>query len=64
MRIITPLPFALYISDGLIFELYNGGKPYFLHSIHWEKLRPVSKMELGMISGDSAKNPIHSKGSK
>jgi hypothetical protein len=61
MRIITPLPFALYISGGLIFELYNGGKPYFPHSIHWETLRPLSKLELNTTLGDSTKNPIQSK---
>jgi hypothetical protein len=25
--LMIPLPIALYVSDGLIFELYNGGQP-------------------------------------
>ena len=37
---VIPLPVALYISDGLIFELYNGGQPSRRFSIHWETLKP------------------------
>ena len=25
---VIPLPVALYVSEGLIFELYDGGKPH------------------------------------
>ena len=25
---LIPLPIALYISDGLVFELYDGGQPH------------------------------------
>jgi len=36
---VTPLPMALYVSDGLIFELYNGGRPYRPMVIRWERLK-------------------------
>jgi hypothetical protein len=35
---VIPLPVALYVSDELIFELYNGGQPYRRFSIRWERL--------------------------
>jgi hypothetical protein len=35
---VIPLPVALYVSDGLIFELYNGGQPHRKFVIHWERL--------------------------
>jgi hypothetical protein len=38
---VIPLPVALYVSDGLIFELYNGGPPYRPVVIHWERLKPI-----------------------
>jgi hypothetical protein len=37
---LIPLPTALYVSDGLVFELYNGGQPYRHFSIRWERLVP------------------------
>lgn len=40
---VIPLPLALYISDGLIFELYDGGQPARQFSIHWEKLKPIAE---------------------
>jgi hypothetical protein len=36
---IVPLPVALYVSDGLIFELYDGGQPHRQFVIQWERLR-------------------------
>jgi hypothetical protein len=38
---VIPLPVALYISDSLIFELYDGGQPHRQFVIHWERLRPT-----------------------
>ena len=38
---IVHLPVALYISDGLIFELYDGGRPMYAFSIHWERVKPL-----------------------
>ena len=39
---VTPLPIALYESNGLLFELYDGGQPYRSMVIRWERLRSVS----------------------
>ena len=36
---VIPLPVALYVSDGLIFELYHGGQPYRPLVIRWKRLR-------------------------
>jgi hypothetical protein len=38
---VVPLPVALYISDGLIFELYHGGQPRRQFVIRWERLKPT-----------------------
>ena len=42
---VIPLPTALYVSDGLIFELYDGGQPRRSFSIRWERLVPASETE-------------------
>lgn len=34
-----PLPLALYESNGVIFELYRGGRAYEPRSIRWERLK-------------------------
>jgi hypothetical protein len=34
---VTPLPIALYVSDKLTFELYNGGQPARRFAIRWER---------------------------
>ena len=39
---VIPLPIALYVSDGLIFELYNGGQPTRSFSIRWERLKETA----------------------
>jgi len=39
---VIPLPIALYESNGLIFELYEGGQPYQPMEIRWERLNPVA----------------------
>jgi hypothetical protein len=40
-----PLPVALYVSDELIFELYDGGQPCRRFSIRWERLVPAKQSE-------------------
>ena len=40
---LIPLPIALYISDGLVFELYDGGQPHRRFSIRWERLVPAKQ---------------------
>ena len=42
---VIPLPVALYVSDELIFELYDGGQPCRRFSIRWERLVPAKKSE-------------------
>lgn len=37
---IVQLPVALYVSNGLIFELYDGGQPRRTFVIRWERLHP------------------------
>lgn len=36
---VVPLPAALYVSDGLIFELYDGGRPRRTFVIRWERMK-------------------------
>lgn len=40
LRLIIPLPIALYCSNGLLFELYEGGQPFRRHRIFWERVKP------------------------
>ena len=40
---VVPLPIALYVSDGLIFELYDGGQPRRNFSIQWERFIPLKE---------------------
>ena len=39
---IVALPVALYESNGVIFELYEGGQNYKPQVIRWERLKTVS----------------------
>jgi len=47
---VNPLPIALYVSDGLIFELYDGGQPCRRFSIRWERLIPTRKDQPETVS--------------
>lgn len=38
---VIPLPIALYDSNGLLFELYDGGQPYRSFAIRWETIKPI-----------------------
>jgi hypothetical protein len=42
---VAPLPVALYVSNGLIFELYDGGRPRRRFAIRWERLRTADDSE-------------------
>ena len=42
---VIPLPIALYVSDELIFELYDGGQPCRRFSIRWERFVPAKENE-------------------
>jgi hypothetical protein len=44
IRSVMPLPIALYVSDGLIFELYDGGQPDRQFWIRWERLKPIERL--------------------
>jgi hypothetical protein len=39
--LVVSLPYALYDSLGLIFELYQGGQPSKHHEITWVRLEPM-----------------------
>jgi hypothetical protein len=41
---VISLPYAWYVSGELIFELYQGGQPPQTFSIHWEHLKPITKL--------------------
>lgn len=41
LRLVIPLPIALYSSNGLLFELYDGGQPCRRHQIVWERLKTI-----------------------
>jgi hypothetical protein len=38
---VVSLPYALYDSLGLLFELYQGGQPRKHHEISWVRLEPM-----------------------
>jgi hypothetical protein len=53
LRLVIALPVALYSSNGLLFELYDGGQPYRRHRIVWERLKTLE--EQTSMSTTSAK---------
>lgn len=42
---VIPLPIALYDSNGLVFELYDGGQPSRSFAIRWETIKPFRVSE-------------------
>jgi hypothetical protein len=46
---VIPLPVALYDSNGLLFELYDGGQRYRSFVIRWETLKPIRVSEAGQV---------------
>jgi hypothetical protein len=43
LRPVVPLPTALYYSNGLLFELYDGGQLCRRHHIVWERLKTIEE---------------------
>ncbi len=56
---LIPLPTALYVSDGLVFELYDGGQPYRRFSIRWERLVPAMENPEAASEGPQAVSRVH-----
>jgi hypothetical protein len=52
---VIPLPIALYDSNGLLFELYDGGQPHRSFAIRWETLKPIR------VSGQRDSDPQRSR---
>ena len=62
---VIPFPVALYESNGLLFELYDGGQPSQPRVIRWERLQPIIRKDdintsqkewsRKMLQGDSMK---------
>ena len=50
---VIPLPVALYVSDELIFELYDGGQPCRRFAIRWERFVPAKDKRARGISSES-----------
>lgn len=55
---VIPLPTALYESNGLLFELYDGGLPPRSFAIRWETLKPIRVSEKDQ--GDAHQSPARS----
>jgi hypothetical protein len=51
----VPLPYALYESNGLLFELYNGGQRANKHQIQWVRLAPTFVAAPTQPASDCAK---------
>jgi len=47
---LVPLPIALYESNGLLFELYDGGQPFRSFVIRWERLKPIRETDEGQAN--------------
>jgi hypothetical protein len=56
LRLVIPMPVALYCSNGLLFELYEGGQPCRRHQIVWERLRTIEEPPSTSASADQARN--------
>ncbi|HET9184346.1 MAG TPA: hypothetical protein VFP59_19665 [Candidatus Angelobacter sp.] len=44
---VVSLPYALSESNGLIFELHEGGQPRRKHQIPWVRLKPTEVPDKG-----------------
>ena len=42
-HLVILLPIALYSSNGLLFELYEGGQPFRRHHIVWERVKTTEE---------------------
>ena len=43
--VVIPFPVGLYESNGLLFELYDGGLPCQPMVVRWERLQPVIRKD-------------------
>lgn len=58
LRLVIPLPVALYSSNGLLFELYEGGQPSRYHHIIWKRVKTTEEQpSTSPSSGVSASSP-------
>ena len=58
LRLVIPLPIALYSSKGLLFELYDGGQPYRRHHIVWKRLKTTKEKSSTGPSSDASASSI------
>ncbi len=56
LRLVIPLPIALYSSNGLLFELYDGGQPCRRHQIVWERLKTIETQPSTSSSANSIRD--------
>lgn len=54
LHLVIPLPIALYSSNGLLFELYEGGQPFRRHHIIWERLKTTDDRPSTCPSSDAS----------
>ena len=52
---VVSLPYALYDSLGLLFELYQGGQPRKHHEISWVRLEPMRSLDRADHDENSAR---------
>lgn len=60
LRLVIPLPIALYSSNGLLFELYEGGQPSRRHHIVWERVRTTDEQPSTSPSSDASVSSFRS----
>lgn len=58
LRLVIPLPIALYSSNGLLFELYEGGQPFRRHHIVWERLKTTEEQPPIAPSSNASANSL------
>ena len=57
-RLVIPLPIALYSSNGLLFELYEGGQPFRRHHIVWERVKTTEEQVSSGPSSDASASSL------
>lgn len=58
LRLVIPLPVALYSSNGLLFELYDGGQPLRRHHIVWERFKTTEEQSCTGPSSNASVSSI------
>lgn len=58
LRLVIPLPIALYSSNGLLFELYEGGQPLRRHHIVWERVKTTEEQPCTGPSSDASASSL------